>query len=106
MAERRRGAFAHAPQPSGGVDSRVCAHHRSHQCVFQFSEQLGGGYLHFGGFAQRADVNCEQLTDACGYKAANAVVRMRHAALADDDTWLSAELLDDSWVIADKPTSL
>ena len=76
------------------------------KCVFHFSEQLGGGYLHFGGLAQRADLSCEQLTDACGYKAADAVVRLRHAALADDDTWLSAELLDDSWVIADKPTSL
>ena len=40
----------------------------------------------------RADSSCAQPTDACGYIAADAVVRFCDAALAEADGWLTAVL--------------
>ena len=44
------------------------------------------------GLHARADLSCDQPTDACGYIAADAVVRLRDAALAETDGWLTAVL--------------
>ena len=46
------------------------------------------------GLHTRADLSCDQPMDACGYIAADAVVRLRDAALARADGWLSAVLPD------------
>ena len=37
------------------------------------------------GWRTRADLACNQPVDACGYIAANAIVRLRDAALAEAD---------------------
>ena len=44
------------------------------------------------GLHTRADLSCDQPTDACGYIAADAVVCLRDAALAEADGWLTAVL--------------
>ena len=46
------------------------------------------------GLHARADLSCDQPADACGYIAADAVVRLRDAAHAEADGWLSAVLPD------------
>ena len=44
------------------------------------------------GLHVRADLSCDQPTDDCGYIAADAVVRLRDAALAETQSWLTATL--------------
>ena len=44
------------------------------------------------GLHVRADLSCDQPTDACGYIAADAVVPLRDAALAETQGWLTATL--------------
>ena len=44
------------------------------------------------GFHTRAELSCDQPTDACGYIAADAVVCLRDAALAEAEGWLTAAL--------------
>eukprot|EP00969_Alexandrium_andersonii_P034223 1496208-Alexandrium_andersonii.AAC.1 len=46
------------------------------------------------GWRTRVDLACDQPTDACGYIAADAVVRLRDAALAEADGWMGAALPD------------
>ena len=46
------------------------------------------------GWRTRADLACDQPVDACGYIAADAVVRLRDAALAEADGWMGAALRD------------
>ena len=46
------------------------------------------------GWRTRADLACDQPVDACGYIAADAVVRLRDAALSEPDGWMSAPLPD------------
>ena len=46
------------------------------------------------GFDARAELSCDQPTDACGYIAADAVVCLRDAALAEAEGWLTAALPD------------
>ena len=44
------------------------------------------------GFRTRADFACDQPVDACGYIAADAVVHLRDAALAESDGWMGVAL--------------
>jgi len=46
------------------------------------------------GARMRADLRCDEPTDACGYIAADAVVRLRDDALAEIDGWMTAALPD------------
>ena len=64
----------HASSSSTSVSSRVAAICRS------------------VGFHTRAELSCDQPTDACGYIAADAVVCLRDAALAEAEGWLTAAL--------------
>ena len=66
----------HASASSSSVSSRVAAICTS------------------AGLHARADLSCDQPTDACGYIAADAVVRLRDAALAEAEGWLTAALPD------------
>jgi len=66
----------HASASSSAVSSRVAA-----LCTS-------------AGVHARADLSCDQPTDACGYIAADAVVRLRDAALAEAEGWLTAVLPD------------
>ena len=66
----------HASASSSSVSSRVAA-----LCTS-------------AGLHVRADLSCDQPTDACGYIAADAVVRLRDAALAEAEGWLTAVLPD------------
>ena len=66
----------HASSSSTSVSSRVLAICKS------------------AGLHARADLSCDQPTDACGYIAADAVVRLRDAALAEAEGWLTVVLPD------------
>ena len=66
----------HASSSSTSVSSRVLA-----ICIS-------------AGLHARADLSCDQPTDACGYIAADAVVRLRDAALAEAEGWLTVVLPD------------
>ena len=46
------------------------------------------------GWRTRAELSCDQPMDACGYIAADAVVRLRDSALAEIDGWMTSSLPD------------
>ena len=46
------------------------------------------------GLRTRAELSCDQPIDACGYIAADAVVRLRDSALAETDGWMTTTLPD------------
>ena len=72
----------HASASSTSVSSRVAA-----MCTS-------------AGWSTRADLRCDQATNACGYIAADAVVRLREASLAEIDGWMSVTLPDYSQLTA------
>ena len=74
---------------AGPVAVRIVDHGSS--CSTSVSSRVGAICRSLG-LHTRADLSCDQPTDACGYIAADAVVCLRDAALAEADGWLTSAL--------------